>query len=1137
MANHKISSEILHQFFRASFGDQMDEIEPMLKTYQKEKNRELEVAFMNISYPDYLRILEYFVNKISQDNIENTESLDININMENGDTKRIMIYDRKEIENVLNTSQSKLNKNIKGKNIIYMLKKKSSSTKIISGDLNLVIKLTEEIPLEEIKLNHDKIFFRYKQRASFTLNKKFRLDITDVKGSAQLNTLLSEPSRYEIELEAIDKVEIDSFLQEIYSLLQLIQDSEVPIIKTEKEYVLNAYQKILHISHANQLEVRNAVNIAIHHLINFVPNRYAITDKADGERYFLFILPEGVYLLSMNLNVRKLDLHIKDKKYFNCLIDGELIKYHQKNIFLAFDLVYAFDNDYRFDKKSVLKERLANLEDIISNCFGFKLKLVDYASKHTKLDLDLVKNYYVKTLTSYWKDFRQLLQDKSNLVAMKIYFIPYGIDSSEIFLYADMVWKLYVYNQIVPYKLDGIIYTPLNSTYSLPVTPKELDTVPLEYKWKPPSQNSIDFYIQFEKDSEGNDMVYYDDKVVKDRGNAYKICQLYVGEKKGNQEIPVPFIVNKIEQKAILYLKDEEVRDRENKIIEDETVVEFIFDNSNPELPDSYKWIPLRTRYDKTEAVIKYKKKYGNSNFIAKRIWDTIINPITEDHIASLANPETYAKEIDILSKSISHYSSNNFVYYQQVSSNAKNMRSFHNWIKNIMITSYCRKDFRVLDIGCGRGGDIMKFINAEVKEYVGIDIDYNSLFVINDSALKRYQSFKEKMEVPPMYFINVDARGLFTVSVQEKILPRMTEKNKNYIKRFLSGNQKYQLINCQFSLHYYLSDEIYWSNFCKNINQLLDVNGYFLITCFDGQLLYDKIKEKSHMTITYNNIAGNKIKFFEIKKVYDDKDKKQIGMAIDVYNSLISKDEIYIREYLVFPEFLISSLKEKCKLELVETDLFSNIFNLYKNYFVKEIYDDKTVLNISAKKYAEIRDFYLKLDPKTRNKFGENEIEANLASYKLSILNRYYIFKKAGAVELEEPARIVGMNHQLNVGRILSPYFHRHLIYLDPTLKSRDANTIYQYIKKTFDTRPYVYLIKHYLRQEKIGGDFHPYNQVNMVQLKKGLEKQALILFKSPQRMYYPLFYQRGGKKKYLFNSPHIIRELNSLLIIFNKL
>lgn len=42
------------------------------------------------------------------------------------------------------------------------------------------------------------------------------------------------------------------------------------------------------------------------------------------------------------------------------------------------------------------------------------------------------------------------------------------------------------------------------------------------------------------------------------------------------------------------------MRDKEGDIILDNTVVEFTYDN-NSSLLNPFRWIPLRTRYDKTE--------------------------------------------------------------------------------------------------------------------------------------------------------------------------------------------------------------------------------------------------------------------------------------------------------------------------------------------------------------------------------------------------------------------------------------------------------------------------------------------------------------------------------------------------------
>ena len=49
-------------------------------------------------------------------------------------------------------------------------------------------------------------------------------------------------------------------------------------------------------------------------------------------------------------------------------------------------------------------------------------------------------------------------------------------------------------------------------------------------------------------------------------------------------------------------------------------------------------------------------------------------------------------------------------------------MRSFHNYIKSTVINRYCRNK-NVLDIGIGKGGDILKYQDSKVKYLCGLDI------------------------------------------------------------------------------------------------------------------------------------------------------------------------------------------------------------------------------------------------------------------------------------------------------------------------------------------------------------------------------------------------------------------------------
>lgn len=1145
--------------------DQIDQINQMIGIFQGQKNIEFEVSFLAISYAAYMRISSYYVDITPLENITAQESLDVSIQLPDGNTYRISMFDPDDIQSFIENfarqdvqSIQKYLLSIKpGKNYEIIFKDRGSAKRLIDKNLGLIFKVSSEISgsngQTKLKINGtEKMTYRYKARSSFTLSKFAKLDITDVQQSNNLWNLTTRPSSYEIELEFTSKkINMEIVANHILDVLSVVQNSDIPINHTEAMDVISVYTKLLGVKKSSHLESRNVISIDAQHIVKYIPNKYAITDKADGERYFMIILEYGVYLLSTNMTVTKTKLDVSNKKYYGTILDGELISSNNRKMFLAFDVVYSNGVDYRFDNKYNLPTRLIVLDNIIDECFQTLIQFTEYADKYTDMELAAIREYYVTELKSYWKKFNKALSKTNGLfVSRKKYFVPYGIDSSEVFMYADLLWKMCVYDKLTPYHLDGIIYTPISSPYLITASPDKLDAIPLEYKWKNPMQNSIDFFVKFETDFNGIETIYYDMSAMEGEGRPYKICTLYVGITRAGQEKPVPFKVNNVVQTANIYLTDGEARDVEGSIIHSNTVVEFIFDNSQNDINNAYKWMPLRTRYDKTESVQKYGRKYGNNLSIASRIWKTIVFPVTEDIIASLANPQTYGKEMDRLSKSNETYQGKSSAYYQKKTSNATGMRSFNNWIKSNMILAYCQSKKTVLDIGCGRGGDLIKFIHAAVEEYVGIDIDNNGLYVINDSAYTRYKNLKKTIKnIPPMHFIQADAKGLFDIASQERILPNMTSYNKSLITKYLSNDKKYGVINCQFTLHYYLSDNMSWSNFCANINSLLDDNGYLLITCFDGKLLYDRLKNSQKMSITYTDINGNKEIFSEIVKVYDDSVKPGVGLAIDVYNSVISNPDTYIREYLVFPEFLEQSLKENCGLELVESDSFFNIFNIYKNYFLGETTDKLMLLDASAKRYKEIRQFYLSLDP------GNNDIvnkDAAIASFKFAMLNRYYVFKKKTKIDIYQPARIIGINNKINLGKILTPYFDNNSMIIDPAQKTKQINKIYHAIrKKNLQYKPSVYIIRHNIDEEKLENHNFRRNKFRLSKIKNGTDPKILLIYKSPEKYFYPIYYRyqndifdddfgriyntRNGT--YLLESSKIVKDLDFLVALTNKI
>ena len=51
-----------------------------------------------------------------------------------------------------------------------------------------------------------------------------------------------------------------------------------------------------------------------------------------------------------------------------------------------------------------------------------------------------------------------------------------------------------------------------------------------------------------------------------------------------------------------------------------------------------------------------------------------------------------------------------------------------HNWVKAMLIEKLCSPDDTIIDIGCGRGGDVKKYKHSKIQHIIGIDLSDKSL-------------------------------------------------------------------------------------------------------------------------------------------------------------------------------------------------------------------------------------------------------------------------------------------------------------------------------------------------------------------------------------------------------------------------
>ena len=860
----------------------------------------------------------------------------------------------------------------------------------VKMDEELKIKKEEEKLINDLINNSSNIIFRLKDRYSYFITKYkniFQVDLTKTKSTDSISKLDYGIINNEIEIECIinDKKTIltEAFIVSEY-IIKIVQGSNNIISLSQTEKIIKKYHELFN---TDKLYVNNVISLGINNVIDDLPNKYCVSDKADGNHFQLIVFDEKCYLINNN-NVIKDTGIIVDKKFNNSVLDGELllITKYNKYIFMVFDcLIIGNDNVMENYKLMIRLERADELiNEINKTKYSYEIKNLD------KNNMSEILNFHKNKIFELYDGIDKDLQKSNNsIIVRRKYFIePYGINDTEVFNYSKLIWDCMTIDKNFKslYLLDGLIYQPSNQKYILNPTLKN-------YKWKPQYKNSIDFYIIFEKNpiTKLPILVYNNLDDEKERNKPYYICNLYVGSSRDGVENPILFNRDKSISQCYLYLSEDGfARSEDNKIINDLTVVEFYYDINGSKLSQE-RWIPIKTRFDKTESVMKYKKKYGNSSFVAKNIWITINNPILMDDFNELSDNEKYINYINILKKKINKETiiATEDAYYQKTKSVfKKEFGKFQNWVKSLVIYEYYNiyynsRSYNVLDFAVGQGGDIEKYYYATVLKMVGIDIDKNGLFKTDGGAKIRYDMLKKRnRRYPPMFFIHSTPSNILTIEEQIKnpSIGKMTLDNIELFNKHLT-KVKYDRLTCNFAIHYFFDTENTWNNYCDNINLFLREGGYFTFVTIDGNMLQDLLKkeDKIEKYYTYN---GNKTKIYEIQKKYDDNDKSHFGKAVDIYMSWISNEGVYLTEYLVNPDFIINSLIEKCDMELIETLTF------------KEIYDNSLLYLNNASTFTTADEDHLKFINATLS-FYNNNPELNDILREYSFLNRYYVFKK----------------------------------------------------------------------------------------------------------------------------------------------
>jgi SAM-dependent methyltransferase len=628
-----------------------------------------------------------------------------------------------------------------------------------------------------------------------------------------------------------------------------------------------------------------------------------------------------------------------DKHWAHSLFDAEVISHKNNKIILLFDAYFVNSNN--ISSNLLEYHPNASSKPVQSRLSYAREFAKDLTNQSGRFVIDVKKFLVAKDPSEWYNACRELLiEQKNSMVALQ-------------------------------YETDGIIFTPQFHPVGANTqngTANFVGTWDRVLKWKPANQNTIDFLVRIRQDP-----ITQKDVIVNKPGGQGKILMLYVagrirktsayeflrsgGRPSKGYDAEMLFMpeseFNDVDKCFVATSpSDGTLRCENGDTISTECVVEMAWSI------EKSGWLPLRVRFDKTELYKNTRviSNTANSMGVALSIWRTIIHPIEETHLLG-------TKQV-----SIEDVPMGDIKYYDRKTKRDESalfrMNEFHNkWVKaKHLLNRFIAPGASLMDIGCGKGGDMNKWLLAGCTTVLGIDLYKDNITNPYDGAYARLMETRLYDSTKHNYvFLQMDASKKLTPQYFDTI----ENENDKYISNILWGVKQtrhvnltkyyklassgFNVVSCQFAMHYFFASNDALDSFCFNIATHLKRGGVFVGTCFDGSAVNNLLDKNSIVKDEVYQVRdehGSLI--WGIRKLYDNYTSGSTGQAVGVYIQTINQ---YMTEYLVDYNLLVSALakygirplnaKELAHYELTtSTGLFMDIFNDMQQYY-KELSSD----------------------------------------------------------------------------------------------------------------------------------------------------------------------------------------------------
>jgi mRNA (guanine-N7-)-methyltransferase len=192
-------------------------------------------------------------------------------------------------------------------------------------------------------------------------------------------------------------------------------------------------------------------------------------------------------------------------------------------------------------------------------------------------------------------------------------------------------------------------------------------------------------------------------------------------------------------------------------------------------------------------------------------------------------------------------------------------MRAFNGWVKATQVQELDPKTsskkpnspLRVLDLACGKGGDLGKWVlhPRGIQNYVGIDVARGSLV---DAAIRaRKMSQKLKRCTFTCADLGADVPGRLKTPKHRHMqklstwsLDRDRDNNSGDPEfKLLRGGgitkeDKFDVVSIQFAIHYMMETKKRALRFFQTVSELLDIGGNLIVTTIDARVIVNHLMD-----------------------------------------------------------------------------------------------------------------------------------------------------------------------------------------------------------------------------------------------------------------------------------------------------